>query len=70
MQTMYVKSGEDFLIATEAGVAEVAGNYGREAFNRERPVIGSPAATARALKSVYAGRDYETFTERLIEALP
>lgn len=61
MQTMYVKCGEEFRAATEAEIAEVAGQHAREAFNRERPVLDSPADVVHALRRIYAGRDYETF---------
>jgi DNA repair protein RadC len=62
MQTMYVKSGEAFRVATEAEVAEVAGHYALESFNRERPMLDSPTNAVRALQRVFSGRDYEAFT--------
>ncbi len=61
MQTMFVKSGNAYRQATEAEVAEVAGFYAREAFNRERPVIETPTTAIEYLIGMYAGRDYESF---------
>ncbi len=76
MQTMMVKSGNRYRKATVAEVSEVAGYYAREAMNRERPNLASPANAVRYLQAMYAGRDYETFTvlfldkrHRLIECV-
>jgi DNA repair protein RadC len=76
MQTMMVKSGNRYRKATVAEVSEVAGFYARQAMNRERPNLNTPANAIRYLQGIYAGLDYETFSvlfidsrHRLIEAV-
>jgi DNA repair protein RadC len=62
MQTMMVKSGTRYRKATPAEIAEAAGFYAREAMNRARPELTSPTDAVSHLTSIYAGRDYETFS--------
>lgn len=68
MQTMMVKSGNRYRKATVAEVSEVAGFYALEAMNRERPYLASPSNAIRYLQSMYAGRDYETFSVLFVDS--
>lgn len=62
MQTLMVKNGSRYRKATPAEVAEVAGHYAREAFNRSRPSLENPENAVSYLQQIYAGRDYEAFS--------
>jgi DNA repair protein RadC len=62
MQTLMVKSGETYRVATPAEVAEVAGHHAREDLNRARPMLNLPSNVVAHLQRIYTGRDYETFT--------
>lgn len=68
MQKMMVKSGKRYRAATPAEVAEVAGFYAREEFNRTRPDLSSPRAAVEYLMRIYAGRDHETFAVLFTDA--
>jgi DNA repair protein RadC len=76
MQNLMIKSGSRYRKATAAEVAEVAGQYALDTFNRARPTLDAPSQAVTYLTQMYAGRDAESFTvlfldnrHRLIECV-
>jgi len=68
MQTLMVKCGSRYRKASAAEIAEVAGDLARRALNRLRPRFDEPQASREYLRTIYAGRDYETLSVLFLDA--